>query len=161
MVQRLDWIRQDSACTSGNAVCSFSMLNYLWKTGAKDCILQIDYRLHHCLFGIAVFAIFMSLQIHFWILAVAVGMFQGGIQALSRSWFAKIVPAESQASIFGLMDICGKGASFFGTGIVSIISDVTGNINLGVGMIAILFVVGLIVFRMAVHYTPGAETKQK
>ncbi len=112
-------------------------------------------------FGIAVFAIFMSLQIHFWILAVAVGMFQGGIQALSRSWFAKIVPAEKSGEYFGLMDICGKGASFFGTGIVSIISDVTGNINLGVGMIAILFVVGLIVFRMAVHYTPGAETKQK
>ncbi len=112
-------------------------------------------------FGIAVFAIFMSRQLHFWILAVAVGMFQGGIQALSRSWFAKIVPAEKSGEYFGLMDICGKGASFFGTGIVSIISDVTGNINLGVGMIAILFVIGLVIFRLAVHCTPGITVEKK
>ena len=44
--------------------------------------------------GIAIFALFMSTQLHFWILAVCVGMFQGGIQALSRSYFAKIIPAE-------------------------------------------------------------------
>ena len=112
-------------------------------------------------FGIAVFAIFMSRQLHFWILAVAVGMFQGGVQALSRSWFAKIVPAEKSGEYFGLMDICGKGASFFGTGLVSIISSATGDINLGVGMIAILFIVGLVVFRVAVTYTPGVGNKQK
>ena len=112
-------------------------------------------------FGIAVFAIFMSRQLHFWILAVAVGMFQGGVQALSRSWFAKIVPAEKSGEYFGLMDICGKGASFFGTGLVSIISSATGDINLGVGMIAVLFIIGLVVFRVAVTYTPGVGNKQK
>ncbi len=99
--------------------------------------------------GIALFALFMNSQIHFWILAVLVGMFQGGIQALSRSYFAKIIPSEKSGEYFGLMDICGKGASFMGTTLVSLVSQITGNINLGVGAIAILFVIGIILFRKA------------
>ena len=99
----------------------------------------------------------MSEQAHFWFLAVCVGMFQGGVQALSRSWFAKIVPPEKSGEYFGLMDICGKGASFMGTAIVSAVSQVSGNISTGVGMIAILFVVGLVLFRVAVKATPGAK----
>lgn len=106
--------------------------------------------------GIALFAMVMSTQAHFWFLAVCVGMFQGGVQALSRSWFAKIVPPEKSGEYFGLLDICGKGASFMGTAIVSAVSQVSGNISTGVGMIAILFVVGLVLFRVAVKATPGA-----
>ena len=56
----------------------------------------------------------MKSQWQFWVLAIFVGMFQGGIQALSRSYFAKIIPAERSGEYFGLMDICGKGASFLG-----------------------------------------------
>ena len=78
-----------------------------------------------------------------------VGMFQGGVQALSRSYFTKIIPANQSGEFFGLMDICGKGASFMGTTIVSLISQLTGNINIGVGMIAVLFVIGIILFRRA------------
>lgn len=44
------------------------------------------------------------------------------------------------------MDICGKGASFVGTTIVSIVSQITGNISIGVGMIAILFCIGTVIF---------------
>ncbi len=105
-------------------------------------------------FGIVVFATFMDRQLHFWILAVFVGMFQGGVQALSRSWFSKIVPAEKSGEYFGLMDICGKGAAFFGTAIVSVVSQLTGDISKGVGMIAVLFIIGLILFRKAVGCTP-------
>lgn len=105
-------------------------------------------------FGIAVFAMFMSKQAHFWFLAVCVGMFQGGVQALSRSWFAKIIPPEKSGEYFGLMDICGKGASFMGTAIVSIVSQISGNVSAGVGMIAVLFIIGGIVFRVAVKATP-------
>lgn len=96
--------------------------------------------------GIAVFAIFMSSQLHFWILAICVGMFQGGIQALSRSYFAKIIPKEKSGEYFGLMDICGKGASFLGTFLVGLVSQLTGNANLGVAVLAILFVLGGILF---------------
>ncbi len=105
-------------------------------------------------FGIAVFAVFINCQLHFWILAVAVGMFQGGIQALSRAWFARIVPPEKSGEYFGLMDICGKGASFLGTAVVSVISSITGDTGKGVGMIAVFFVIGMIIFRRAVKCTP-------
>ena len=106
-----------------------------------------------CIFaylGIAIFAVFLKTQLQFWILAILVGMFQGGIQALSRSYFTKIIPEEHSGEYFGLMDICGKGASFVGTTIVSIVSQLTGNINMGVGMIAILFCIGIVIFLKAV-----------
>ena len=99
--------------------------------------------------GIALFAIFLVSQWQFWLLAVLVGMFQGGIQALSRSYFARIVPNEKAVEYFGLMDICGKGAAFFGTAIVSAVSQLTGKMNLGVGAIAVLFLAGLWLFRKA------------
>lgn len=100
--------------------------------------------------GIAVFAMFLTTQAQFWAMAVFVGMFQGGIQALSRSYFTKIIPAEQSGEYFGLLDICGKGASFVGTTIVSLVSQITGDISKGVGMIAILFVIGIILFRYSV-----------
>ena len=110
-----------------------------------------------CIFaylGISIFALFMSRQIHFWILAVLVGIFQGGIQALSRSYFAKIIPSEKSGEYFGLMDICGKGASLLGTALVSFLSQLTGSINLGVGAIAILFILGIVFFHKAVQILP-------
>lgn len=100
--------------------------------------------------GIAIFAIFLRTQVQFWILAVCVGMFQGGIQALSRSYFARIIPHEKSGEYFGLLDICGKGAAFMGTAVVSIISQLTNSINMGVGAIVILFFVGIVLFRKAV-----------
>lgn len=100
-------------------------------------------------FGIAVFAIFLKAQWQFWIMAILVGMFQGGIQALSRSYFTKIIPAEKSGEYFGLMDICGKGASFLGTTVISLIAQLTGKVNIGVGAISLFFVCGMIVFKMA------------
>lgn len=100
--------------------------------------------------GIALFACVLRTQTQFWILAIFVGMFQGGIQALSRSYYAKIIPAEQSGEYFGLLDICGKGASFIGTAIVSVVSQLTGDINKGVAMIVVLFVVGVALFRIAV-----------
>ena len=110
-------------------------------------------------FGIAVFAMFLKEQWQFWLLAVLVGMFQGGIQALSRSYFTKIIPAEKSGEYFGLMDICGKGASFLGTTVISLISQFTGNVNVGVGAISLFFVLGMIVFRMAIAETKIVEVK--
>ena len=98
--------------------------------------------------GITVFAVFMKSQWQFWVLAIFVGMFQGGIQALSRSYFAKIIPAERSGEYFGLMDICGKGASFLGTLVVGAASQIFGSINIGVSMIVLLFTAGLVLFIM-------------
>ena len=101
-------------------------------------------------FGIALFAVFLTNQVQFFILAIFVGMFQGGIQALSRSYFSKIIPASQSGEFFGLMDICGKGAAFMGTAVVSAVSQITGSMNAGVGMISVSFVIGFLIFRCAV-----------
>ena len=106
-------------------------------------------------FLIVLYAIQLDKQYEFWILAVCVGMFQGDIQALSRSYFAKIIPPEKSGEYFGLLDICGKGASFLGTTLVSVVSQVTGKVNIGVGAIVVIFVIGFILFRKAVALNPG------
>ena len=99
--------------------------------------------------GIALFAFFLAQQWQFWVLAFVVGMFQGGVQALSRSHFAKIIPPEKSGEYFGLFDICGKGASFLGTMIVSVGSQLTGSANVGVGSLIVLFIVGFVLFRVS------------
>lgn len=100
--------------------------------------------------GISIYAYFLDTQFDFWVLAVLVGMFQGSVQALSRSYFGKIIPAEKSGEFFGIYDICGKGAAVLGTTLVSVLSQITGRMNVGVGAISILFVIGLILFRKAV-----------
>ena len=107
--------------------------------------------------GIALFAFFLTEQWQFWVLAFVVGMFQGGVQALSRSHFAKIIPPEKSGEYFGLFDICGKGASFLGTMIVSVGSQLTGSANVGVGSLIVLFIVGFVLFR--VSYKEGVITE--
>lgn len=99
--------------------------------------------------GIALFAITLAQEWQFWVLAVCVGMFQGGIQALSRAYFTRIIPAEESGEYFGLYDICGKGAAFLGTTIVSVVSQLTNSAQLGVGAISIMFVIGIFLFRKA------------
>jgi UMF1 family MFS transporter len=111
-----------------------------------------------CYTGITLFAIFLSTQWQFWMLAVMVGMFQGGIQALSRSYLGKIVPADESGKFYGLMDIFGKGASFVGLTLVAAISQLTDgwsldlgfvvipNTGIAVGSLVVLFVIGYILF---------------
>lgn len=101
--------------------------------------------------GIATYAIFLRTQTQFWILAVCVGMFQGGIQSLSRSYFGKIIPPERSSEYYGLLDICGKGASFVGTFLVSFMTQITGSTSAGVMVIAPLILLGFVAFRRAVR----------
>ena len=108
---------------------------------------------------ISLYAYGLDKQYEFWILAVAVGMFQGTVQALSRSYFAKIIPAEKSGEYFGLYDICGKGAAVVGTALVSVLSQVTGKMNISVASLSVLFVIGLLVFRKAVKLNEMRETK--
>lgn len=108
--------------------------------------------------GITLFAVFLMAQWQFWVLAVLVGMFQGGIQALSRSYLGKIIPAERSGEFYGLMDICGKGASFVGMTLVSVISQLTAGVtvnvfgmelqneNIAVSALILLFAIGFAVF---------------
>lgn len=105
--------------------------------------------------AIALFAIQLDQQWEFWVLAVFVGMFQGGIQALSRSYFAKIIPAEKSGEYFGIFDICGKGASFMGTALVGLFAQITGSPNAGVAVLAVMFLTGYLLFGKAVKTQEG------
>lgn len=130
----------------------FGRLAYKFDAGLliKVCII--------CYTGITLFAVFLTSQWQFWLLAVMVGMFQGGIQALSRSYLGKIIPAERSGEYYGIMDICGKGASFMGTTLVAFISQITAGMeinlpgaslqgkNLAVGALVIIFIIGFVLF---------------
>ncbi|MFR9147253.1 MAG: MFS transporter [Mediterraneibacter sp.] len=110
-------------------------------------------------FCIAVYAYWLDTQFDFWLLAVLVGMFQGTIQALSRSYFAKIIPAEKSGEFFGIYDICGKGASVIGTALVSVLSQLTGSINIGVSALSVMFLIGLVLFRYSAKLNTGREMR--
>ncbi|MDO4183356.1 MAG: MFS transporter [Coriobacteriia bacterium] len=95
--------------------------------------------------GIAVFAaFFLRTALEFWILAFCVGLFQGGIQALSRSEFGKLIPKEQSNEYFGFFDIFGKYAAVMGTFLMSVFTQITGNPSIGVLSIAALFVIGFV-----------------
>ncbi len=96
--------------------------------------------------AVAIFALQLDKAWEFWLLAVVVGMFQGGIQALSRSYFSRLVPKENSNEFFGFYDIFGKGAAFTGTLLVGLATDLTQNSTYGVAVIGLLLVVGLIFF---------------
>ncbi|MBM6682816.1 MFS transporter [Collinsella intestinalis] len=89
-------------------------------------------------------AFFLQTAVEFWILAVLVGMFQGGIQALSRSYFGKLIPKAHANEYYGFFDIFGRYASVMGTLLVSVVTALTGDPSLGVLSIGILLVVGLV-----------------
>ena len=108
-------------------------------------------------FCITVYAVFLDQEYEFWILAVCVGLFQGTIQAMSRSYFAKIIPLDKASEYFGIYDIFGKGASFMGTFLVALVADLTGRESLGVAALAVLFLVGLVVFIFAIRCKVPAE----
>ncbi len=111
-----------------------------------------------CYTCITLFAVFLVSQWQFWLLATLVGMFQGAIQALSRSYLGKIVSAEQSGEFYGLMDICGKGASFFGMALVGFINQITADVqvvvfglrlqnsNLAVSTLVVLFIIGYVLF---------------
>ena len=124
-----------------------------------------------CYTCITAFGMFLVSLWQFWVLATLVGMFQGGIQALARSYLAKIIPAERSGEFYGLMDICGKGASFLGTTLVAVVSQVTAGVevnifgiqlqneNLAVGSLIVLFIIGYLVFCKADSLNKARQSK--
>lgn len=101
---------------------------------------------------ITIFGMTLDSQQKFWILAVCVGLFQGGVQALSRSYFARIIPQEKSGEYFGIFDICGKGASFLGTMLVSMTSQITHSMHYGIGSLVVLFILGFLLFQKSCAY---------
>lgn len=95
--------------------------------------------------AITIYGAFLSNIVEFFIMAFFVGIFQGGIQALSRSYFAKLVPKEKSNEFFGVYDICGKGAAVLGPALMSLATAVTGSPRIGVSSLILFFLVGGII----------------
>lgn len=92
--------------------------------------------------GVCLFGFQLDQAWEFWTLAIAVGMFQGGIQSLSRSQFGRMIPKEQANEYFGLFDVFGKSADFFGPVIIACSAFLLGDSSYGLlGLIA-LFVLG-------------------
>lgn len=96
-------------------------------------------------FCVTIFAIFLSSITQFFIMAFFVGLFQGGIQALSRSYFAKIVPKEKSNEFFGMYDICAKGAAVLGPAVMAGATLIFNSPRVGVGILVWFFFIGGII----------------
>ena len=75
-----------------------------------------------------------------------IGSAQGGIQALSRSYYAKIIPKENSNEFFGFYNIFGKFAAIIGPALMSLTTTITGNAKLSIFSIIPLFIIGFIIF---------------
>ena len=94
---------------------------------------------------VCVYAMFLETIADFWILAMLVASAQGGIQALSRSYFAQMVPKEKSNEFFGFYNIFGRFAAVTGPFLVGITTQLTGSTSFGVFSLVILFAIGLVV----------------
>ena len=82
--------------------------------------------------AIATLGYFMQTEIHFFILAMCIGLFQGGIQALSRSYYARLIPKEHSSQFYGFFNMLGKFAAIIGPLLVGVISVITGDQRNGI-----------------------------
>lgn len=92
---------------------------------------------------ITVFGYFMASAAHFYILAAAVGLVQGGSQALARSIFIRLIPAGRSAEYFGFMSVWSKFAGVFGPLVFGFVNQWTGNGSWGILAILIFFLGGI------------------
>ena len=111
---------------------------------------------------IAVIGSLVSKEWHFYIIAILIGCFQGGIQALSRSLYSRIIPSHNSAEFFGFYNMFGKFATIIGPPLMGYVAMATGNPRFGILAIILLFVLGGY-FLMMVDVEEGervAQTKQ-
>jgi len=96
-------------------------------------------------------------QTLFWVMAVLVGTVQGGIQAISRSYFGKLIPPERSNEFFGFFDIFGKFAAVIGTLMYGLISQLTKSAAMGILSVSALFIVALVILVVGKKSLKGAE----
>ena len=108
------------------------------KIGPKNAVLIaiIFYTVGTC------FAYFMTTRLHFFLLAGMIGLFQGGIQALSRSLFSRLVPEGKEGEFFGFYNMLGKFAAVIGPILLGTVTLVAGDVRIGLLSIVALFIAG-------------------
>jgi UMF1 family MFS transporter len=102
-------------------------------------------------------ACFMSTSLHFFVMAAAIGLVQGGIQSLSRSLFGELVPLDRSAEFFGFFNMVGKFSAIFGPLLVGITSELTGRPRLSILVLLAFFLVGGVVL----YLTPQIQRTER
>ena len=92
---------------------------------------------------ITFWAYFMSREIEFYMLAIGIGLVQGGVQSLSRSLYARIIPKNKSAEFFGFYNMLGKFAAVIGPILMGWVGIVSGNSRAGILSLIVLFVAGI------------------
>ncbi len=95
----------------------------------------------------------------FWILAVMVGLAQGGIQAMSRAYFGMIIPKEKATEYFGFYDIFGRFAAILGPALYAIVRGVTGRSSVSILSLILFFIIGVVLLMFAKKHLPSDKTK--
>jgi len=120
------------------ATLGFAKLAQYWDTKKAIFLAIFIY------FFIVIFAVFMKEVYEFYILAVMIALVQGGIQALSRSYYAKMIPAQHAAEFFGFYNFLGKFAAILGPLLVAVVALFSQNSRVAMGSISIFFILGAI-----------------
>lgn len=92
--------------------------------------------------GICTYGYFVKSEAQFWAIAIAVGLVQGGIQALSRSLYTRLIPAAKAGEFFGFYNMLGKFAAVLGPLLMGVVGVITGETRYGIVSIIVLFVAG-------------------
>ncbi|MBW3554041.1 MAG: MFS transporter, partial [Gemmatimonadetes bacterium] len=95
--------------------------------------------------GISIFGYFVTEAWHFWVLAFAVGLVQGGAQALSRGLFASMIPRAKSSEFFAFFSVFEKMAGILGPILFGIASQVTGSGRIGILAIVVFFIAGILI----------------
>lgn len=101
-------------------------------------------------FFVSLLAMILTDIWQFFVLAALVGLFQGTLQALSRSYFGRMIPKEKTGEYFGILDVFGKGATILGTLLIAILIQMLGQIRVVAAVLLVIFALGLIFFRISV-----------
>ncbi|MFH1981465.1 MAG: MFS transporter [Pseudomonadota bacterium] len=141
------------------AALGFGWLSQRWGVRQAIYLAIVTYM------GITVWGTMMTHKNEFYILAVIIGLVQGGIQALSRSYYARLIPKDKAAEFFGFYNMLGKFAAIFGPALMGIVGIVVRRVIMptaptaadlvavghlatrwSMGSLLVLFVTGLVLF---------------
>ncbi|MEN8148129.1 MAG: MFS transporter, partial [Campylobacterota bacterium] len=109
---------------------------------------------------ITLWASMMQDEYEFYILAAMIGMVQGGIQALSRSYYAKMIPHEQAAEFFGFFNFLGRFATIFGPLLIGFVAVSTDSSRLGIASVAVFFIAGGILLYMVDEKKIAKEVRE-
>ena len=117
------------------------------------------------LFGLIVFGsglLLIESQLLFWILALFLGLFVGPVQAASRSFMARVAPAEIRNEAFGFYAFSGKATSFLAPLLVGWLTQYSGSQRIGMSVIIVLFIIGfLLMMRVPPDNRPANRDKSQ